>query len=301
MKADAVPLLDIFEKKMRLEVPLFQRQYVWTLEQQWAPLWEDVSRKFTEFIEGRSDGPVHFLGAMVLDQKATPATHVEKRQIIDGQQRLTTLQVFLAVMRDFCRAQGCEELAQEFEKYTLNTGRMAAPEIDCFKVWPTQLDRRNFMDVMTLGSRKAIEDKHPLVRRRYQRKPDPRPRLIDAYLYFDEEVSAYFIGTDEDPPLAAARPLEDRIDEAFRALKSALQVVAIDLERDDDPQVIFETLNASEAPPQTDEACGLGRLLTVKRTPTAAPAAARSRLHGRPEAMVAVNWPVRSPSTGVRP
>ena len=38
MKADAVPLLDLFEKKMRLEVPLFQRQYVWTLEQQWEPL-----------------------------------------------------------------------------------------------------------------------------------------------------------------------------------------------------------------------------------------------------------------------
>ena len=95
MKADAVPLLDLFEKKMRLEVPLFQRQYVWTLEQQWEPLWEDVSRKFAEFIEGRPDGPVHFLGAMVLDQKETPVTHVEKRQVIDGQQRLTTLQVFL--------------------------------------------------------------------------------------------------------------------------------------------------------------------------------------------------------------
>ena len=248
MKADAVPLLDLFEKKMRLEVPLFQRQYVWTLEQQWEPLWEDVSRKFTEFIEGRSHGPVHFLGAMVLDQKATPATHVEKRQVIDGQQRLTTLQVFLAVMRDFCRAQGCDELAQEFEKYTLNTGRMAESAIDCFKVWPTQLDRQYFMDVMTLGSRKAIEDKHPLVRRRYQRRPDPRPRIIDAYLFFDEEVRAYFIGTDEDPPLAVARPLEDRIDEAFRAMKSALQVVAIDLDRDDDPQVIFETLNARGEP-----------------------------------------------------
>ena len=78
MNADPIPLLDLFEKKMRLEVPLFQRQYVWTLEQQWEPLWEDVSRKFAEWIEGRSDGPVHFLGAMVLDQKETPATHVEK-------------------------------------------------------------------------------------------------------------------------------------------------------------------------------------------------------------------------------
>ena len=248
MNANDVPLLDLFEKKMRLEVPLFQRQYVWTLEQQWEPLWEDVSRKFAEFIEGRSDGPVHFLGAMVLDQKETPATHVEKRQVIDGQQRLTTLQIFLAVMRDFCRGQGCDELAQEFEKYTLNTGRMAEPKIDRFKVWPTQLDRQYFMDVMTLGSRKAIEEKHPLVRRRYQRRLDPRPRIIDVYLYFDEQVRAFFIGTEEDPPLAGARPLEDRIDEAFRAMKNALQVVAIDLGRDDDPQVIFETLNARGEP-----------------------------------------------------
>ena len=43
MKADAVPLLEMFEKKMRLEVPLFQRQYVWSKEQQWEPLWKDIS------------------------------------------------------------------------------------------------------------------------------------------------------------------------------------------------------------------------------------------------------------------
>lgn len=248
MKADAVPLLDLFEKKMRLEVPLFQRQYVWSQDQQWDPLWEDVSRKFVEFIEGRSDGPVHFLGAMVLDQKQTPATHVEKRQVIDGQQRLTTLQILLAVMRDFCRAQQCDELAQEFDKYTQNTGKMADPEVDRFKVWPTQRDRDHFKDVMTLGSREAIEEKHPLVRRIYQRKPDPRPLIIDAYLYFDEEVRVFFLGEEDEPPLAEDRPLDDRVDEAFRAMKSALQIVAIDLDGDDDPQVIFETLNARGEP-----------------------------------------------------
>ena len=96
MKANAVPLLAIFEKKMRLEVPLFQRQYVWNKDQQWEPLWEDIRRKFSEYLEGRKDGPVHFLGAMVLDQKQTPTTHVERRQVIDGQQRLTTLQLFIA-------------------------------------------------------------------------------------------------------------------------------------------------------------------------------------------------------------
>ena len=62
MKANAVPSLAIFEKKMRLEVPLFQRQYVWSKEQQWEPLWEDVARKFSEYLEDRQDAPVHFLG-----------------------------------------------------------------------------------------------------------------------------------------------------------------------------------------------------------------------------------------------
>ena len=51
MNANAMPFLDIFEKKLRLEVPLFQRQYVWSLEQQWEPLWEDISRKFIQSLE----------------------------------------------------------------------------------------------------------------------------------------------------------------------------------------------------------------------------------------------------------
>src|SRR5438445_5782124 len=108
MKANAVALLNIFNTKLRLEVPLFQRQYVWSLEQQWEPLWEDISRKFTDRLENRSYAPPHFLGAMVLDQKQTPTTHVEKRQVIDGQQRLITFQIFLSAFRDLCRDQKCD-------------------------------------------------------------------------------------------------------------------------------------------------------------------------------------------------
>lgn len=248
MKANAVPLLALFEKKMRLEVPLFQRQYVWSRESQWEPLWEDITRKFTEYLEGRKDAPVHFLGAMVLDLKQTPATHVEKRQIIDGQQRLTTLQICLAALRDFCREQGCEELAKEFDGYTLNKGMMANPDVDRFKVWPTQADRDNFTDVIGLGSRTAVEAKHPIVRQKYKRKPDPRPRIVEAYLFFSDEIREFFQGTEQQLPLAAESPIAMRIEDCFQALKSALQVVVIDLEQGDDSQVIFETLNARGEP-----------------------------------------------------
>lgn len=248
MKANAVPVLAIFETKMRLEVPLFQRPYVWGREQQWEPLWEDLARKFIEYIEGRKDAPVHFLGAMVLDQKQTPTTHVDRRQVIDGQQRLTTLQIVLAAFRDFCREQGCEDLAKECEPFTLNKGMMADPDVDRFKVWPTRLDRGQFEDVMTSGSRSALEQKHPLTRRKYARSYDPRPRMVDAYLFFYDQMREFFLGTATEPPLAADQPLAARLEECFSALKGALQVVVIDLDRDDDAQVIFETLNARGEP-----------------------------------------------------
>ena len=178
MKANTISIVEIFEKKLRLEVPLFQRQYVWSKEKHWEPLWEDITRKFSEYLEGRTQAPVHFLGAMVLDQKLTPTTHVEKRQIIDGQQRLVTLQIFLATFRDFCRERNCEDLAKECEALTLNKGMMADPEVDKFKVWPTQLDRSQFKDVINSNSRLELEKKHPSIRKKYSTKLKPRPRMV---------------------------------------------------------------------------------------------------------------------------
>ncbi len=248
MRADAVPLLTIFDRKLRLEVPLFQRQYVWSQGDQWEPLWDDIARKFSEYLEGRKDAPIHFLGAMVLDQKQTPITHVEKRQVIDGQQRLTTLQIFLTSFRDFCREHQCEDLAKECDNLILNKGMMADPKVDKYKVWPTQLDRPQFIDVIDAGSRESLEKKHPLVRKKYHRKPEPRPLMVEAYLFFHAQLSTYFLGSPSDPPLAAESPLPARLEECFQALKTALQVVVIDLGQDDDAQVIFETLNARGEP-----------------------------------------------------
>lgn len=117
---------------------------------------------------------------------------MEKRQVIDGQQRLITLQIFLAAFRDYCRAKGCEDLAKEAETFTVNKGMMAEPEVDKFKVWPTQLDRSQFSDVLSAGARALLEKKHPLTKRKYSRYYDPRPRMIEAYMFFHEQIAEFF-------------------------------------------------------------------------------------------------------------
>ena len=185
---------------------------------------------------------------MVLDQKQTPTGHVVVRQVIDGQQRLTTLQIFLSAYRDFCKAHECDALAAECDKFLFNTGMMADPNVDKFKVWPSQLDRAQFSDVIAAGSREEVLKRHPLRKKRYARKPDPRPRMVECYLFFFEQLQRFFLGDEGELPLASDRAIVDRVDQCFQALRSSLMVVVIDLQKEDDPQVIFETLNARGEP-----------------------------------------------------
>lgn len=199
-------------------------------------------------MEGKTDSPVHFLGAMVFDQKQTPTVHVVKRQVIDGQQRLTTLQIFLATFRDFCTETGCSDVAGELQGFIFNKGMMPDPETDKFKVWPTQADRAQFKDVMTSASRAELLKRHPLVKQKYARSYDPRPRMVEAYLFFYKQLQELFIGTEKAPAFAAETSLEARVELSFAALKELLKVVVIDLDNDDDAQVIFETLNARGEP-----------------------------------------------------
>lgn len=248
MEVHKSSLLALFDSKQRLEVPLFQRQYVWNEEHQWQPLWEDIERKFIEALEGRKDGPNHFLGAMVLDQKQTPTGHVVLRQVIDGQQRLTTLQIFIAAYRDFCYQNSCLDIANECDKFLFNTGMMANPDIDKFKIWPTQLDRQQFENVITAKSREEVLKRYPTVIKKYARKPEQKPQMVQAYLFFFECFNSFFKGSKNELPLFADISLQTRLDEAFQTLRNALMVVVIDLQIDDDPQVIFETLNARGEP-----------------------------------------------------
>ena len=58
--------------------------------------------------------------AIVLDQLRSSTGSIETRQVIDGQQRLTTLQILLAALRDTCGALGIQKFPARFGKLTSN-------------------------------------------------------------------------------------------------------------------------------------------------------------------------------------
>lgn len=92
MDAGKRTINDIFNGNRVLEIPFFQRAYVWG-QPQWERLLEDMKAI------SDSNKP-YFLGSVILkQQETTTGSRVgDKRTVIDGQQRLTTLNIFFKVL-----------------------------------------------------------------------------------------------------------------------------------------------------------------------------------------------------------
>lgn len=258
MRPSKLSLVEMFEKQRRYVVPLFQRPYVWEQDDQWEPLWQDITGRAEAVLDrdargSRSDRiENHFLGAVVLNQVKVYGRQVDTVEVIDGQQRLTTLQLLLAAFRDVVKATKETRLADDLTRLTENSG-VRDSEIERFKVWPTNADRRDFEAALSAGSVQELKNKYPLQRRKYARKFDPRPRLVETYLFFARCVVQFcsVLPEGSKETAAPAEPPTFSVDRAyalFEALKRHIQLVVIDLEEDDDPQVIFETLNARGVP-----------------------------------------------------
>ena len=92
MNAGAILISGIFNGSRLLEVPFYQRAYVWQ-EEQWDRFLEDM-----EFVT--STKRQYFLGSIILKNGESPSmadVFSDRKIIIDGQQRLTTLMIFLKV------------------------------------------------------------------------------------------------------------------------------------------------------------------------------------------------------------
>jgi uncharacterized protein with ParB-like and HNH nuclease domain len=145
VKAGPVTVRELLENRQRFCVPIYQRHYVWTRDKQWEPFWNDIRTKAIERLNGREQRFSHFMGAVVLEARGSVSSRqVTSFQVVDGQQRLTTFQLYLAAARDYAKHAGFEDTVGLIEGYLLNEKEhlMEDPEVDKFKVWPTKYDEQ---------------------------------------------------------------------------------------------------------------------------------------------------------------
>jgi Protein of unknown function DUF262 len=231
MNADALTPRDLFDGKVQFEIPAFQRPYVWNEEDQWAPLWADIKRVASKLITAGDDPQTldgvsaHFLGAVVLKEISAHAGDVARSAVIDGQQRMTTLQILLDAAHAAVADLGYEDQAEALEELIVNSGRRFAGTKNRFKLWPSRADRAAFES--------AMDDAAAAV---------PEHRITEAHTFFAGEVRRWIVdGADEgEQPVGTE---QNRARALTEVLQLRLRFVAINLGLADDDQLICETLN----------------------------------------------------------
>lgn len=238
MEANARNLERIFDQTIVYQIPLFQRPYVWNEDENWQPLWDDIQMLMDKYLDAER-AHTHFLGAVVFEQLSNATGSIEARQVIDGQQRLTTLQIFLIAVRDLCAELESEKYLERFTDLTENKSSRIDSEIEKYKVWPTNSDRGAFVRTHEARGRKQVIAEFTndaFVSRVGMNIPD-------AYLFFFEKLHDWFSGESSDNELVE-KSKDEKLEALWQVVRDHLKLVVIDLEKEDESQVIFETLNA---------------------------------------------------------
>src|SRR5262245_33708036 len=222
--------MQIFSLPQRLVVPLFQPPYVWDEEEQWEPLWNDI-RRLTELrLRDPYSSATHFLGAVVVQAHEGQLGSLQASNIIDGQQRLTTLQLVMDAAGSVLESAGLDTLAGQLESLTHNQVNFVPAGESRLKIRHTNRDHSAFDEVM---------DAEPPVD--YGGLKHASSKIARAHTYFAEAVAAW-LGDAEGAEYVS------RTNALVGVLTSGLQLVAINLTAAENSQEIFETLNARGTP-----------------------------------------------------
>ncbi len=244
MEAKPLQIGDVLKDARRFIVPIYQRTYAWTKERQLDKFFDAIETKARERLVGATSSFPHYMGAILLSPRGRfTFGEIPVFDIVDGQQRLSTYQLFLAALRDLAKSIGAPELAAKITPFLFNTETplMKAPEQDRYKLQATDFDKALFEDLVNLD-RDALCQKHAThFYKNGKILPNRPPKPLSAWWFFREESAAFVQEENGADKITRLMALLSAMLEDFR-------VIVITLDDSDDAQVIFETLNTGGEP-----------------------------------------------------
>ncbi len=211
MKAAKSSVWDLYNGAKQYVVPLFQRPYVWS-RPQWEQLWSDITEQYSlKSGDPREKIPDRFLGSIVVVREYEK--NLDKYTIIDGQQRITTISIILAVIRAFAKERGITELYEQISDFLRNSPRSGEGQ---YVVIPTRVDKASLYHIFD-------ED--------YNFEHDSR--IVECFDFFWRKI-------DE------SRDLD--LMSLQQVITEDLCVVYIELDQGENPNQVFEALNYRGVP-----------------------------------------------------
>lgn len=208
MKAVETNLLKFLQGTKQFIIPIYQRKYSWTINQ-CRQLWNDIVRSAEdENVKG------HFVGSIVYIERGLYVTSsVPQLLVIDGQQRMTTLTLFLLALGKAIEEsdQACDITKKKIMNYYLVNNDEEGELYH--KLILTKSDKDTLINLI---SDKKFPDEYS-------------QRVYENFTFFLEVI----------------KKSEIDLNKLYQGI-AKLIVVDISLDRDhDNPQLIFESLNST--------------------------------------------------------
>lgn len=211
MEAKTYMISEVIQRSSLLRIPYFQRRYVWERKD-----WERFAMDMESTLDSESN---YFLGAIILKEEQISVQDRRngvgrKQQVIDGQQRLTTLAIYMKVLHMMANRK------QDFDNQYLQMTELRDPVIihGCE-------DAQSFRKIMHLETP--------------QEHMDGEGNIIEAYNFFREYLEK--------------AKSQISLEELLNTVVSSVTFVGITLTRDDNEQRIFDTINSLGVPLTTGE------------------------------------------------
>ncbi|MDQ8027331.1 MAG: DUF262 domain-containing HNH endonuclease family protein [Brevundimonas sp.] len=173
IEASEKPVVDIFCDKYVFRIPSYQRPYAWTTEQV-GELLDDIRTACGDTDKPEDQSP-YFLGSIVLikDPQKPDA------DVVDGQQRLTTLTILMSVLRDLADP----HMAGFIHRHVCQDGNPITGAPDVFRLTPRERDADFFRNtIQTQGQTLDLPQVEGL--------KDAKARMVENAAFLREKLSA---------------------------------------------------------------------------------------------------------------
>ncbi len=213
MKAEDVQLTVLLEGPKQFIVPIFQRDYSWGTKH-CLQLWKDILR-----VGADQNAKAHFVGSIVYIPAEDTSAKITRWLLIDGQQRLTTLTILLTILRNRL-PDADSDTEQSYDEEAI----------------PSSLEMESYYLINTFGKgdrryklhlRRADQETMMALLDRKEMPSGASQRICENFAFFEEHLN------------------EAPIDIVYRGIKKLVAVDVCLTRGQDDPQMIFESLNST--------------------------------------------------------
>ena len=218
--------------KIVWRIPVYQRHYAWDAEMESGPIhlfWETVEEQVVARLDGKVP-PQHYLGAVLVDNKTAIDAEdgIIRYDVVDGQQRLTTIQIALLELVNAAADHRCgDEIKTEAKKYVF-----AGESARDIRLNPTNFDRKQFQKVLF-----DVFDIIPDVgESNVSRENAKKSKIVSTFGFFEQRYAHLVEKRTGGEPRDVLRAVLSALIEGF-------DIVRIVLRPSDEAQRVFESLN----------------------------------------------------------